>query len=104
MLEAQKERFVNATALESQFQKKVQSYRGTLAAIAYQSALETIKEAPTVDAVEVVRCSKCCHSRELDRSDRTENQYVDGCLWCEYHGTGKLPDEYCSDGERRCKE
>lgn len=53
MLVAQKERFVNATELESQFQKKVQSYRGTLAAIAYQSALQTIKEAPTADVAPV---------------------------------------------------
>lgn len=51
MLEAQKERLVNAANLESKFQKKVQSYRGTIAAVAYNSALETIKEAPTVEAV-----------------------------------------------------
>lgn len=44
-------RLTNADELESQFQKKVKSYRGTLAAIAYQSALETIQAAPTVEAV-----------------------------------------------------
>lgn len=63
--------------------------------------LDSIDEAPTVDAVEVVRCSQCIYSRELDRSDPMENRYVEGCLWCEYHCTGELPDEYCSDGERR---
>lgn len=104
MFEAQKKRFVNATELENKFQKITQSYKGTLAAIAYNSALETIKEAPTIDAVEVVRCAQCRYSKELDRSDPMENRYVEGCLWCEYHGTGELPDEYCSDGERRCKE
>lgn len=51
MLETQKVRLVNAANMESKFQKKVQSYRGTIAAVAYNSALKTIKEAPTVEAV-----------------------------------------------------
>lgn len=55
-----------------------------------------------IDFQKVVRCSRCCHSRELDRSDPYENLYVEGCLWCEFHGTPAMPDEYCSDSERRC--
>lgn len=51
----------------------------------------------------LVRCKDCIHSRELDRSDSMENLYVKDCLWCEFYGTAKFPDEYCSDGERRCE-
>lgn len=61
--------------------------------------LDTINEAPTVDAVEVVRCGECLYSRALDRSDRHEDEYIEGCLWCNLYGIGKLPEEYCSDGE-----
>lgn len=104
MLEAQKERFVNATKLENKFQKIVQSYRGTLAAVAYQSALQTIKEAPTIDAVEVVRCGHCKHARPLNRENSFEDSFIEGCVWCGKRQDGVLPDEFCSDGERRCGE
>lgn len=101
MFEAQKKRFVNATELESKFQKKVQSYAGTLAAIAYNSALETIKEAPTVDAVEVVRCKNCVYFQTQ------ANDWGYGfTVYNKEHG-GMLdpcPDDFCSYGERRCKE
>lgn len=56
-----------------------------------------IKNAPTVDAVEVVRCRECVHwSNEV------------GICWCDMHSHFKGEDwnmfdadDYCSYGERR---
>jgi hypothetical protein len=56
------------------------------------------------DVVPVVRCGDCKHSRELDRSDRYEDSFVDGCLWCMVgRGDGVLPDQFCDYGERENK-
>lgn len=53
--------------------------------------LDVIK-APTVDAVEVVRCRDCTHGSQYD--DGSDN-YV-----CRLGGT-KKGSGFCSDGERR---
>ena len=56
------------------------------------------------DVVPVVRCGDCKHSRELDRSDRYEDSFVVGCLWCMVgRGDGVLPDQFCDYGERENK-
>lgn len=49
-----------------------------------------IDKAPTVDAVEVIRCKDC------------ENTCI-GCngLVCTIWGSGTYPDSYCSYGERK---
>lgn len=57
--------------------------------------------APTVDAVEVVRCKDCKHCRELNRKDRIEEAYADGVLWCTNQSDGVWPDDFCSYGERK---
>ncbi|MBO5837243.1 MAG: hypothetical protein J6Q92_05050 [Oscillospiraceae bacterium] len=66
--------------------------------------LKRIAEAPTVDAVPVVRCKGCKHS----------GLYEDGTVFCklhsergeheERHGSYSVwmePDDFCSYGERR---
>ena len=54
-----------------------------------------IANAPTVDAVEVVRCKDCLYSTERD-----------GHLCCihgvSYRKSWNKPDFFCSRGERRC--
>lgn len=56
------------------------------------------------DVAPVVRCGDCKHSRELDRSDRYEDSFIDGCLWCMLgRGDGVLPDQFCDYGERENK-
>lgn len=40
------------------------------------SAIELL---PIVDAVEVVRCYQCTHSKKLDRSNPMESKFVDEC-------------------------
>lgn len=47
--------------------------------------VQMLRNAPTVDAVEVIRCGKCIH--------RVKGTYAK-CI-------GRRPDEFCSDGERR---
>lgn len=53
------------------------------------------------DVVKVVRCKNCVNARPLNRNDRYENSYAEGCVWCIERQVGMLPEEYCSDGE--CK-
>ena len=61
-----------------------------------------LKAIPTIDAVPVVRCGQCKHSRELDRSDPYENSFVDGCVWCMMgRGDGVAKDQFCDEGERK---
>lgn len=57
---------------------------------AYQDLANFIDSAPTVDAVEVVRCKDCKHC-----------QYDEmfGDRWC--NGSRVHADSFCSDGERR---
>ena len=68
------------------------------------TVLRMIEEQPTVDAVEVVRCKDCLHSRELNKY---ENQlYLDECVGCTYHSLSyhdsiMTGDDFCSYGERR---
>ena len=52
---------------------------------------EIVKEAPTVDAVEVVRCKDCKYS----------DQYTENIVYCEEYQTGKVIDGFCNLGERR---
>ena len=56
---------------------------------------------PTVDAVEVVRCYQCIYSRKLNRKRQKEKEFTSKCIWCSYYETGKLPNDFCSDGERK---
>ena len=58
-------------------------------------AIYAVKELPTVDAVEVVRCRDCLwantnlFAKEL------------GIVYCNNYGKRKKQDDFCSEGERR---
>ena len=55
-----------------------------------------IKDAPTVDAVPVVRCRECEHG-EYD--DKIEDEY---CYHCRYDGFSyNEANHFCSDGKRK---
>ena len=51
-----------------------------------------IKDAPTIDAVEVVRCKECKHWDNKDDAQRCSYAH-NGLHWAK-------PDDYCSYGER----
>ena len=67
--------------------------------------LDSIDNAPTVDAVEVVRCRDCKHCREKDRSEAFV--YCEDVIICtndEVTADGWLPvfeNYFCAYGERR---
>ena len=66
-----------------------------------------IEKLPTVDAVEVVRCKECEHAREMDKYEK--KLYLDECVGCtklstSYHSVIRMPDEFCSYGERRADD
>ena len=60
-------------------------------------AASDVEEAPTVDAVEVVRCKDCKHLVLTDEGEHNP----DDCV-CDYWMTdGLTDDDFCSYGERR---
>jgi hypothetical protein len=56
------------------------------------------------DVVEVVRCKECMYSRELNRDNRYERQFIEGCVYCELQNVGHIGDAYCSSGRRKESE
>lgn len=71
----------------------------------YQEVLQVIAEAPTVDAVEVVRCEKCKHALwdeenemwKCVESSEYDDEAGEWYEFYEYHNG----DFFCSYGERR---
>lgn len=55
--------------------------------------LESRNATPTIDAVEIVRCKDCKHSKRMCQP------WYD--LVCEKHGNANTPDWFCGDGKRR---
>lgn len=57
-----------------------------------------IDEAPTIDAVEVVRCKDCKHYKPQKKSAHWENSvnYCNRVVTMKTH-----PDDFCSYGERK---
>ena len=53
-----------------------------------------VQDAPTVDAVQVVRCKECSHS-EVCKMDEGDVRY------CHIFEMQTEDDYYCADGERR---
>ena len=61
-------------------------------------AKEAIRAAPTVDAVEVVRCRDCKHYKPQKKSAHWENR----TNYCNRIVTIKMqPDDFCSYGKRK---
>ena len=83
--------------------------KGTVAYFAFASIIECLKQEPTVDAVEVVRCKDCkhCTVQQMQIPGDVEFRQFPVCV-CE-HPRGEvgseplymLPDDFCSYGERR---
>ena len=65
---------------------------------------DVIIDTPCVDAVEVVRCKDCKHSKSLDRTKPPFKYYKDSCILCECEDVVGdepmvyLPDHFCSYG------
>lgn len=68
----------------------------------WNEVLAWLEIAPTVDAVEVIRCENCKHYKKSEVSDRMMcwRKDVDGQPVCYDFN----PDDFCSYGERRADE
>ena len=64
-----------------------------------RSAIDLLEHAPTVDAVEVVRCENCKH---YEFGNYGTYPYINGT--CTYHDRGAYPKCYCNFGERKDDE
>lgn len=84
-------RLIDADALKERF-KSVDANGISLVLDRY--ALKCIDDAPTIDAVEVVRCKHC---RRWLNGDDTYGT----CRWNEYQTLQTRYDDYCSYGERK---
>ena len=58
------------------------------------ASLMWVNEAPTIDAVPVVRCKDC-------KYNHISLAFSRGGVWCECWGTTPDPDGFCHKGERR---
>lgn len=61
--------------------------------VGYCEIAGMIDNAPTVDAVEVVRCKDCKHAYKRKQRNKT-------AVLCELFGAGMKDDDFCSCGER----
>lgn len=65
------------------------------------TTVDDLMNAPTIDAVPVVRCHKCKRSRPLNQNDPFEMRFSEECVWCVEHCNAMLGDDFCSYGERK---
>ena len=65
--------------------------------IGFDAIKRVIDDAPTIDAVEVVRCKDCKH-RYMD-GEVTQHYY-----WCRLHDRPVDDTDYCAWGEERSEE
>lgn len=60
-----------------------------------EDAVKEVEAAPTVEAVEVVRCKDCLWAN----TNLFANEL--GIVYCNNYGKRKKQDDFCSEGERR---
>ena len=89
---ATEKRLIDANALYDIVEGKCKTTYGYFLPI-YRWFADKVANAPTVDAVEVVRCKDCKHWIRTENGGYCDNP--DGLL-----GVDK-PDDFCSYGERR---
>lgn len=56
---------------------------------------------PAADVEHVIHCKDCHYSRELNREDPKERQFIEGCVWCMNWEYGVFPDDYCSNAKKK---
>ena len=107
-------RLIDADALNADF---IQRY--TANADVYLLVRKILNDAPSVDAVEVVRCKDCVHAEELDKHcEFNRNRYRHCRIWRgeeeknvwhkykKYYRDYSLVkvDGFCDEGERKVNE
>lgn len=87
-------RLIDADALKVDWYDDYETEDGDEYSYTYVSKYQ-IDNAPTIDAVPVVRCKDCAGFK------RDEGEGIEG--WCIAMGTGAVKDGYCSLGERKAE-
>jgi hypothetical protein len=92
---ATEKRLIDANALKKRLDSLEASgghkyYRKGMDDVLHFHMPNIINEAPTVDAVEVVRCKDC--QQMLQKG------------WCSLHNTPMAQEDFCSYGERRTED
>ena len=60
--------------------------------------LMKIDDAPTADAVEIVRCKDCYYA--IPYNERWTLPKKNNCMWCKRYEDVRSLDWFCADGER----
>ena len=100
---ANEKRLIDANALTDKFLRHYtkQEKKGNLSFVACeikQGFADMVNEAPTVDAVEVVRCKDCIHWYEPEGV--CLKIYSDGNV-SPYAWQDRKPDDFCSYGKKK---
>ena len=91
-------RLIDANALKSYMDE---CSKETRFRVYYGYATSFIDAAPTVDAVEVVRCRECKHwkpSGSKAGNSFSDMEYIGGCEFTNYY---RSESDFCSYGERK---
>lgn len=91
-------RLIDAEWLKELYQP-YESYNGKELAVPIGAILANIDDAPTIDAVSVVRCRECRHKYQEPWNNGVA---VEG--ECEIWHSATLADDFCSYGERKDDE
>lgn len=89
-------RLIDADANVETMKKCVANPENEQALLCYRFAQRILEEAPTVDAVQVVRCDDC---RWYDKST-VSGTYEPIAYKCKLHHRFTLGNMFCSDGEK----
>lgn len=91
-------RLIDADELYDKAEEKYKDSSGFYRPI-YRGFVDDVASAPTVDAVEVVRCKGCKFYTESE--NRCDHPYMDYDVECYDQWLVVNPDDFCSCGERR---
>ena len=99
---ANKKRLIDADKVINAMQKCLDEEpdkKGSVAYFAFESIIELLKQEPTVDAVEVVRCKDCKYWGQDCNSYLGDDESF--CTNPDGLDNYAHPDDFCSYGERR---
>ena len=95
---ANEKRLIDANAVMKEVERCFAPPRTLLTV--YEVLSGIIKNAPTVDAVEVVRCKDCKHCTICYPEKQLDKEATQAWL-CKKYKRWTKPDDFCSYGERR---
>ncbi|MBQ7767570.1 MAG: hypothetical protein IJ403_01655 [Oscillospiraceae bacterium] len=95
-------RLIDANALKELVMKEIHHYwnYGEGGYYLAEDVVPDIDNAPTVDAVEVVRCKDCKHCDFFYPAKELDKEAIPA-WYCKKQRGDRKPDDFCSYGERR---